>query len=217
MIQRMKWNLMSICLVLGWYWWSFVSAIADWLSEKRVVGSSMTSKSWVIRDLSHSASLEVCVTATYSLSVVDRDMISCHLAAQETAPPFNKNAYPEIACLSSAILPSASAYPLNSFICQPKILHAFQIAKNSLYCFPMSLSRVFWKMGDRLNGIGNIRTCSKWRIHKRSYCFLIGNVAHVRNFLRCWDWAEVSWIDVSMGRETGLRSSKLYLHSMDSM
>ena len=122
MIQRIKWKRMSICLVLGWYWWSLVSVMADWLSENRVVGSSMTSKSWVMRDLSHSASLEACITEMYSLSVVDSETISCHLAAQKTAPPCNKNVYPEIVCLSSAILPSASAYPFNSF-CWPQYVN----------------------------------------------------------------------------------------------
>jgi len=33
----MKWYHTSICLVRAWYWWSFVSAIADWLSENKVV------------------------------------------------------------------------------------------------------------------------------------------------------------------------------------
>jgi hypothetical protein len=36
-----------------------------------------------MRDRSQSASLDACITATYSLSVVDSETISCRLAAQE--------------------------------------------------------------------------------------------------------------------------------------
>ena len=34
---------MSICLVRAWYWWSLVSSIADWLSQKNVVGAMASS------------------------------------------------------------------------------------------------------------------------------------------------------------------------------
>src|ERR1700678_2232694 len=65
-------------------------------------------------DRSHNASFAAYTAATYSLSVVESEIISCLFALQETAPPFTRNAYPEIALRSSAILPSASAYPSNS-------------------------------------------------------------------------------------------------------
>ena len=77
-----------------------------------------------MKDVSQIASLEVCVTVMYSLSVVDKETISCRLAAQETAPLCNKKAYP--ACLSSAMLSSASAKPFNSFVLPPYVsLYSF--------------------------------------------------------------------------------------------
>ena len=87
---------------------------------KRMVGSRLSSNNWKISDRSHKASFTVWVIATYSASVVDRAIISCHLALQETAPPWIKKAYPEIVCLSSAILPSASVYPVSFIFVSPK-------------------------------------------------------------------------------------------------
>ena len=84
-IHRMKWKHMSMCLVQAWYWCSFVSVIADWLSENKVVGGKVILKTWEMKR-SQSASFVAWVVATYSLSVVDSDINSCHLALQETAP-----------------------------------------------------------------------------------------------------------------------------------
>ena len=59
-------------------------------------------KSWEISERSQSASFAAYVAATYSLSVVDSEIIACRFALQETAPPLMMKAYPEIAFLSSA-------------------------------------------------------------------------------------------------------------------
>ena len=60
--------------------------MADLLSEKRVVGSRIMSKTCKIKERSQMASLAACVIAMYSASVIDRMTISCHLALYETAP-----------------------------------------------------------------------------------------------------------------------------------
>ena len=78
------------------YWCSFVSAIANWLSEKSVVVGMLMPKIEEIREQSHRASFAAWTAATYSLSVVEREMISCLFALQETAPPLIRKAYPEI-------------------------------------------------------------------------------------------------------------------------
>src|SRR5580693_2601153 len=90
--QRIQWYRTSMCLVRTWYWWSRVSAMAAWLSEKRVVGSWSVPKTSEMRERSHSASLPPCVAATYSLSVVESETISCRLDDHETAPPSTRNA-----------------------------------------------------------------------------------------------------------------------------
>jgi hypothetical protein len=69
-----------------------VSAIAAWLSENRVVGDVRLPKTSEMRLRSQRASLPPCVAATYSLSVVDRDTISCRFEDHETAPPSMRNA-----------------------------------------------------------------------------------------------------------------------------
>ena len=115
MIHRMKWKWISMCFVLGWYWWSLVRAITDWLSEKRGVGSRVVSKNCEITDRSQSASFEAWVTATYSDSVVDSEIISCRLAAQEMAPPCNRKAYPDIVCLSSATSANSGKFHSNVY------------------------------------------------------------------------------------------------------
>ena len=78
-----------------------------------------------IKDHSHKASFAACVAATYSLSVVESDTISCRLDDHETAPPSIKNAYPDTAFLSSAMLPSASAYP--TYLYGQKVYRAVDI------------------------------------------------------------------------------------------
>ena len=71
---------MSMCLLCTWYWWSFVSAIADWLSENRAVALRVVPKTSVMSVCSQSTSFAACVAATYSDSVVERDTISWLLA-----------------------------------------------------------------------------------------------------------------------------------------
>jgi len=61
--------------------------MADLLSEKRVVGSRVISKTCEIKERSQMASLAACVIMTYSASVIDRMTISCRLALHKTAPP----------------------------------------------------------------------------------------------------------------------------------
>ena len=63
-----------------------MSLIADLLSENKVVESSEMSKSWERREWSQRASLEAWVMVTYSASVVDNAITSCHLALHKTAP-----------------------------------------------------------------------------------------------------------------------------------
>jgi len=91
--HQIKWKCMSICSVHVWYWWSFVRAIADWLSEKRVVGSVMGLKRSLMSDCSHRASFAAWVAAMYSLSVVKSKTISCCFDDQDTVPPSIKKAY----------------------------------------------------------------------------------------------------------------------------
>ena len=111
--QQMKWNWISMCLVCAWYWCSYMSMMADWLSDNSVVALSVMPKSWVIREWSHSASFAAYIAAMYLLLVVESEIITCHLALQETAPLLMMNAYPDIAFLSLPILPSTSPYPIN--------------------------------------------------------------------------------------------------------
>ena len=84
--QWMKWKCMLMCFVCVWYWWSLVSAIADWLSENKVMGLSRGTRTSSINKHSHSASFMTCIVATYSLLVVESEMISCFFNAQDMAP-----------------------------------------------------------------------------------------------------------------------------------
>ena len=54
-----------------------------------------------MRFLSQIASFAAWVRAMYSASVVDREMVSCHLDDHDTAPPLSIKTYPDMACLSS--------------------------------------------------------------------------------------------------------------------
>ncbi len=67
-------------------------AIAAWLSEKRVVTAVRDPKALDRRLCNHSASFMPCVTAMYSLSVVERETTSCCLDDHEMAPPSMRNA-----------------------------------------------------------------------------------------------------------------------------
>jgi hypothetical protein len=56
-----------------------------------VVASRKPRKTSERRLRKQSASFMPCVAATYSLSVVDRETISCRLDDHETAPPSMRN------------------------------------------------------------------------------------------------------------------------------
>src|SRR6266702_3285319 len=103
----MKWKCTSMCLVQAWYWWSRASAITDWLLQSIVVGSLKGPNTSERRLHSQSASFTPCVAMTYSLLVVDRETISCHLEDHKMAPLSMWKVYPEMAWQSSAMLPSA--------------------------------------------------------------------------------------------------------------
>jgi len=93
-----------------------------------VVASDMVPKTSERRLLSQSASFMPCVAATFSLSVVERETISWRLEDQDTAPPSIRKAYPNIARLSSAMLPSVSACPTSVRLVS---LHTITITKGS--------------------------------------------------------------------------------------
>jgi len=96
-----------------------MSSIADLLSEKSVVELRVMSKTWEMKERSQMLSLAACVITMYSASVVDKTTIFCHLALHKTVPLWIKNAYPDIACQSLAMLPSASVYPVKSILLLP--------------------------------------------------------------------------------------------------
>src|SRR6266850_7226974 len=87
-----QWHRTSMCLVCEWYWWSRVSAMAAWLSEKSVVRDLRVPKTSERRLRSHRPSLPLCVAATYLLSVVESETISWHFDDQDTALPSMRNA-----------------------------------------------------------------------------------------------------------------------------
>ncbi len=84
-----------------------MSVIVDWLLQSMVMGSLKGPNTLERRLCSQSASFTLCVAATYSLLVVDRETISCHLEDHKMVPPSMRKAYPEMAWWSSAMLPSA--------------------------------------------------------------------------------------------------------------
>ena len=91
-VCRIKWKLMSICLVQLWNVKSFESRIAPWLSQKSVVGieyektqENSERSLWI-----HKMSFEEWVSATYSASVLESVMIGCFLQLQDTIPELMK-------------------------------------------------------------------------------------------------------------------------------
>ena len=105
--------------------------MADWLSEKSVVALRVVLKVWERRERSQSASLAAYVAATYSLSVVYKEIISCRLADQETAPMCNKKAYSEIAWRSSAMSRLPYTPMISSFFFPPyDLLYPFDVGKS---------------------------------------------------------------------------------------
>src|ERR1700761_5989753 len=103
-----------MCLVRAWNRSSLAKAIADWLSERIGIGVVIEPKISDRRFLNQIASFAAWVRAIYSASVVDKEIVSCLFDDHETAPPLSINTYPEIACLSSCDIPSASEYPVIS-------------------------------------------------------------------------------------------------------
>ena len=73
------------------------------------------------RFLNHMASFAACVSAMYSASVVESEIVSCLFDDQDTAPPLSMKTYPDMACLSSWDIPSASENPYNSAFSPPKV------------------------------------------------------------------------------------------------
>src|SRR6266851_3166304 len=94
--QQIQWYHTSMCLVCVWYWWSCVSVMAAWLSEKSVIGELKVPKISERRLLSQSPSFMPCIAVTYLLSVMESKMISCHFEDHDTAPPLMRKAYPNM-------------------------------------------------------------------------------------------------------------------------
>ena len=65
--------------------------MAAWLSENSVVGDVRVPNTSEMRLRSYKASLPLCIAVTYSLSVVDKETISCRFEDHETAPPSMRN------------------------------------------------------------------------------------------------------------------------------
>jgi hypothetical protein len=87
-VWRIKWKWTSMCLVRPWKVESDESWIAPWLSQNKVVGiekektqASSVRNLWIQR-----MSFEACVSATYSVSVLDKVTIGYFLQLQETIP-----------------------------------------------------------------------------------------------------------------------------------
>ena len=88
--------------------------MANWLSEKSIIASVNGLKISVSRLQSQSPSFMPCIATMYSLSVVDRETISCFFEDQDTVLLSIRKANPIISLWSSDMLPSASAYPTNA-------------------------------------------------------------------------------------------------------
>ena len=100
-----KWNLVSMCLVLLWNTWFFDNAMAELLSQKIVVGSwwfcDKSFKTLLIQTAWHAA----LVAATYSASAEDRVTMGCFFEAHETTSVPKWNVYPDVLFLSSMLPP----------------------------------------------------------------------------------------------------------------
>jgi hypothetical protein len=92
--SRIWWYLISICLVRWWYSGFRTRRTALWLSHRSGVGAAClcptSSSSWRNQVMS----LAVELAATYSASVVDREVHFCFLLAQATGPPFSISTVP---------------------------------------------------------------------------------------------------------------------------
>ena len=101
----MKWNLMSMCLVLLWNKWFFDNAMAELLSKNMVVSS------WWFCDNSFNTLLiqtawhTSLVATTYSSSIEDKVTMGCFFEAHETTHVPKWNVYPDVLFLSSMFPP----------------------------------------------------------------------------------------------------------------
>ena len=100
-----KWNLVSMCLVLLWNTLFFDNDMAELLSQKIVVGSwwfcDKSFKILLIQTAWHVA----LVAATYSASAEDRVTMGSFFEAHETTPIPKWNVYPPVLFLSSMLPP----------------------------------------------------------------------------------------------------------------
>ena len=100
-----KWNLVSICLVLLWNTWFFDNAMAELLLQKMVVGS------WWFYDKSFNTLLiqttwhATLVATTYSASAEDKVTMGCFFESHETTPIPKWNVYLDVLFLSSVLPP----------------------------------------------------------------------------------------------------------------
>src|SRR5882724_500362 len=96
--SQMKWNRRSICFVLTWNWPSLDRAMVAWLLQFNTVGVDNGLVISRRNALSQRASFVAWAAAMYSASVVESATRGCFLELQLTAPPFIRNAYPEMEC-----------------------------------------------------------------------------------------------------------------------
>ena len=112
--SRIKWYLVSICLLLLWKTWFLDSAMDDLLSQKNWVGSSCSCCNSERVLLIHKVWHATVVATTYSASVEDNVTMGCFFESRATDPNPKLNTYPYVLFLSS-IEPtkSLSVYPIN--------------------------------------------------------------------------------------------------------
>ena len=101
----MKWNLVSMCLVLLWNTWFLDNDMAELLSQKMVVGSWWFCDKYFKTLLIQTAWHAALVAATYSSSTEDRVTMGCFFEAHETTPVPKWNVYPDVFFLSSMLPP----------------------------------------------------------------------------------------------------------------
>ena len=98
-LDEMISNINMLCV-----WFSeFANMIADWLSNRRIVGKIKGLNISLIRWWNQINSLAVWVVPTYSASMVERVTSSCFLDDHDTAPLSTRTTKPEIAHLWSKV------------------------------------------------------------------------------------------------------------------
>jgi len=114
--SRMKWYLMSICLVLEWWTGLCANFAAPWLSFHIVTLALELNPSSFKKLIRWMASFVTSVIAIYSASVDESATVRCFLDSQEIAAPPRIKMDSVYDFLSVASLPqSASTYPMSSF------------------------------------------------------------------------------------------------------